>query len=297
MKGIYFVILMVLGLTYIADAQIRVPQLSPLEKIETKIGMVEVELIYSRPSMRNRVIFGDLVPYNKVWRTGANRNTKITFSEEVLVGDIVLPAGSYSIFSKPQKDFWEIYFHTELNEFGAPDTLDSENILVTLKINPNAVKEQVETFTLRFKSHTSNSAVLRLSWENTQLDIPISTDTDQLLQSKLYQSIVDLAKNYEGAAWIYFDKEKDYAKALSAINRCIEIMEAEIPFEKWVADESNLGNPNRPRRYLTKAQVLAALGQKSEAIVQAKKSLEIAHKIKSQYYIDKNSRYIEEWEQ
>ena len=295
MRGICNILLLVLGMSCFADAQIRGAKLSPTEKIETYVGMVEVELVYSRPSMRNRKIFGDLVPFDKIWRTGANRNTKITFSEEILIGDIILEAGTYSIFSKPNKDSWDIYFHTELDAFGAPDTLQQENILAALKLNPTTLKEKVETFELTFKSHTISSAVLSLAWENTMLDIPLSTDVDKLLESKLYQSHVALAKTYESAAWIYFDKEKNYTKALDAINRCIDIMEAEIPLEKWMADESNLRNPNRPRRYMTKAQILAELGQKTEAIVEAEKALDIAYKIDSKNYIRKNLAFIKEW--
>ena len=296
MKAIYFILVLVLGSAFIVDAQIKVPRLSPKEKIATTIGMVEVELIYSRPSMRNRKIFGDLVPFNEVWRTGADLNTKIVFSENVLVGNQLLKAGSYTIFSKPNRDSWEVYFHAELNEYGAPDSLQSEKILATLVLDPTPLTEPIETFALTFENHTSNSVVLNLSWENTEIKIPISTDVDKIIQSMLYQANVDLARNYESAAWIYFDKEKKYLEALDAINRSIEIMEAEIPFVKWVADKSNLSNPNRPRRYLTKAQILAQLDKKNEAIVEAKKSLDIGYKIESEYYIKKCLDFIEEWE-
>ncbi len=288
---------MILGTTLIGFGQMPIPKLSPLEKIETMIGMSEVTLTYSRPSMRNREIFGDLVPYDKIWRTGANRNTKIIFSEAVVVGQSPIPAGSYTIFSKPNKESWEFYIHTELNEYGAPDSLFSENIIARYKTVPILLKYPIETFELSFKNHTSNSAVLSLAWEHTRIDIPISVNSDQLIQDKFYQFYVDQASHYESAAWIYYDKEKNYHQALIAINKCIEIMESEIPFERWVADESNLRNPNRPRRYLTKAEILAKLNQKSRAIEAAKKSLDIAYKINSDYYIEKNTTYIKDWQE
>lgn len=288
-------VLLLLSFAFVLNAQINIPKLSPLEKIETNIGMVGVELIYSRPSMRNRVIFGELVPFDKIWRTGANRNNKITFSGDVLIGSLRLPAGSYSIFSKPSTESWEIYFHKESDEYGISDSIDFQNVVITFIAKPMHIEDEVETFSLAFKNHTSNSAVLNLSWENTQIEIPISTNSDDIIQAQLYQMFVDQAGSYESASWIYFDKEHDYAKALNAINKCIAIMESEIPFEKWVAEESNLRNPNRPRRYLTKAEILAKLNRKPEAIVEAKKSLEIAYKIESEYYINKCLAYIEKW--
>jgi len=103
------------------EKQIPYPHLSPLQKIETKVGIVDFTLVYSRPSMRGRKIFGDLVPYNKIWRTGANKNTKIVFHDQVMIGDTELDAGTYTIIAKPNIDKWEIYFHTELDEYGIPE--------------------------------------------------------------------------------------------------------------------------------------------------------------------------------
>ncbi len=150
MRVILYVLLACLSLMSSVNAQINGPRLSPSEKIETTIGMVEVELIYSRPSMRNRKIFGALVPFNEIWRTGANLNTKITFSEDVRVGNQSLAAGSYSIFSIPSQTSWEIYFHKELNDYGAPKSLISENILATLIVKPMMLSDQVETFGFSF---------------------------------------------------------------------------------------------------------------------------------------------------
>ena len=122
MKQVIFVYLTGLSLMF---AQIQTPQASPSSKIEQIVGLTKVNIEYSRPSMRGRVIMGDLVPYGAIWRTGANANTKITFSDDVKIGGGILKAGTYAIYSRPDKLTWDIYFYTKYNNW---------NILIMRKV-------------------------------------------------------------------------------------------------------------------------------------------------------------------
>ncbi len=276
-------------------AQVSGPQLSPFQKTETRVGIVNVTLEYSRPSMRGRTIFGGLVPFGKIWRTGANKNTKIIFKDKVLIGDQELKAGTYSLFTKPNQDQWEIYFHTELDEYGVGETLDPKNILVQMTIPVVSLNRDVESLAISFDHLTTSSAILGITWERTYIPIPIKIPTDEIIQDQLFDANIDLAGDYESAAWTYYENEKDYKKALTNINKCISLMEKEEPFELWLKGEGNLDNPNRPRRYLLKSQIHEKLGEMDKAITAAKQSMQIAKKIKSKYYIKTNTEHLKKW--
>lgn len=275
--------------------QISVPKLSPFQKTEIKIGMVEVVLEYSRPSMRGRKIFGDLVPYGKIWRTGANKNTKIVFKDKVLIGNQELKAGTYSVFTKPNQDKWDIYFHTELDQYGIGETLDPKNIVAQVSIPVVQLERDLESLSITFDNLTTHSAILGIAWERTYIPIPIKIPTNDIIQDKLFEANTNLAGNYESAAWTYYEYEKDYKSALIAIDKCISIMEKEEPFEVWLKGEGNLDNPNRPRRYLTKSEIHDKLGETAQAIKAAKKSLEIAEKINAKRYIKINTENLKKW--
>ena len=121
-------ILMAFTMAYSVNAQITTPQPSPFSKIEQKVGLTDVTLEFSRPAMRGRTIFGNLVPYGKMWRTGANANTKITFSTDVTVGGSTLKAGTYAVFTTPNETSWDVIFYSDASNWGTPREWDDAKV-------------------------------------------------------------------------------------------------------------------------------------------------------------------------
>ena len=130
-----------------ADAQIA-PQASPASKMEQRVGLTDLTITYSRPGKKGREIFGDVVPYDQIWRTGANENTKFTCSDAVIFGKDTLKAGTYALFTKPGKESWEIYFYTETNNWGTPEEWSDAKVALKTSVAVSHVKEVTENFTI-----------------------------------------------------------------------------------------------------------------------------------------------------
>ena len=112
----------------LCNAQITAPKASPLAKTEQKVGLTDITIQYSRPGKKDRVVFGDVVPFGEIWRLGANENTKITASDELIFGKDTLKAGTYAIYAKPSTDKWEIFFYTETTNWGTPENWDEKKV-------------------------------------------------------------------------------------------------------------------------------------------------------------------------
>ena len=186
-----------LSANLLAQERLLPPKPSPFQKTETKIGIVEMSLEYSRPSMRGRKIFGGLVEYGKIWRTGANLNTKVSFKEKVQIGDYKLEAGAYTLFTKPNPDSWEVYFYSLLEEYGAPETLDSKNVVAQITVPVVKLKRDIETLSISFDNLTSNSVTLGIAWERSYIPVPIKIPTDEIMQDKFLMANIALAGDYE----------------------------------------------------------------------------------------------------
>ncbi|MEL6925760.1 MAG: DUF2911 domain-containing protein [Bacteroidota bacterium] len=297
MKRLLFLSLSMLVLMSLRaqERQILYPHLSPTQTTETIIGgTVTVQMVYSRPSMRGRSIFGGLEPYGKIWRTGANKNTKIIFQDKVMVGDHALEAGTYTLFTKPNIDHWDIYFHTELDEYGAPEVLEEKNIKVHITVPVIALPQPYETLSIDFNDFTANSANLRIAWASTAVDIPISIPTEEILSKRLTKERTILADDYSMAAFILSEKENKQAQALQAINQSIALTENGQSFEAWLKT-ADLTDRYLPYRYKLKSEILAKLGRTQEAIQCAKRSLQIGRTVKDGFYIQGNLDNLEQW--
>src|SRR5210317_162065 len=135
----------IIAMSLNVNAQIDTPAPSPFSKIEQKVGLTDVTLEYPRPSMKGRTIFGNLVPYGKVWRLGANMNTKITFGDDVIVGDATLKAGSYAVYAIPNESNWEVIFYTDSNNGGLPQNWDDSKVAAKVTSGVNALPFDIET--------------------------------------------------------------------------------------------------------------------------------------------------------
>lgn len=276
MKKIIFITLISSSLTF---SQIQTPQASPSAKIEQTVGLTKVNVVYSRPAMRGRVIMGDLVPYGAIWRTGANANTKITFSDDVKIGGGILKAGTYAIYTRPNNFTWDIYFYTKYDNWNVPKKWDESKVATQLRVNTNSIKPSVENFTISIDKITNNSAVLKFSWENTQISVPFEVPTDKKTMASIEEVMRENPnwRDYYNAAIYYRESNRDLEKAKEWMTKAIEL------------------DGGKYFVYRQQALILAALNDKKGAIVASKKSLELAKKEGNQDYIRLNTKAIKEW--
>ncbi|MEJ2585727.1 MAG: DUF2911 domain-containing protein, partial [Robiginitalea sp.] len=162
---------------FLGYSQIETPAPSPSSTLKQMVGLTEVTVNYSRPSMRGRTVFGDLVPFGKVWRTGANANTTISFSQDVNVAGQTLKAGTYAIYTKPAADSWEVYFYTDTENWGTPQQWEDSKVAATARVPAKKNSWPVETFSITIDNITNNGATLGMHWENTSVEVPFEVPT------------------------------------------------------------------------------------------------------------------------
>lgn len=271
--------LAVLGITFATNAQIQAPQPSPFSKVEQKVGLTDVTLEYSRPNMRARTIFGDLVPYGKVWRLGANNNTKISFSTDVTVEGKELKAGTYALFAIPNENNWDIVFYSSAENWGAPQELDESKIAAKVSAKTYSLPMDIETFTLSFDDLSSNGATLGMMWSNVYAGVNIGVPTDKMVSASIDKVMNGPgAGDYYAAATYYLQEGKDIKQA-----------------KTWM-DKAMSMTP-KPAFYQLRQQSLiyAKAGDKKGAIEIAKKSLAASKEAGNMDYVKMNTDSLKEW--
>ena len=279
MKKLFLIVCLV-AFTYAADAQITTPQPSPFSKIEQKVGLTDVTLEFSRPNMRGRAIFGDLVPFGKIWRTGANANTKITFSTDVTVNGQNLKAGTYAIYTIPNKDKWEVMFYSDATNWGTPRKWNDSKVAAktTAEVVPMPMK--IETYTMTFDDLTNSSAVIGILWENTYVGIQFETPTDKAVQASIDKVMSGPgAADFYAAAVYYKQAGKNVDQAVKWIDKAIDMTKDQPRF--WYYRQQSL--------------IHAMAGNKKGAIAAAKTSLELATKAGNDDYVKMNKDSLKEW--
>jgi hypothetical protein len=259
----------------IADAQpIKTPAPSPVQTIKQDFGISSVELTYSRPSMRGRKIFGDLEPWNRMWRTGANAATRIKFADSVTIGGRGVKAGEYVIYTVPQQNGpWEVIINKGINNWGIDGYKESEDV-ARFTVTPVKLDKPVETFTMQFANVKPNSTELQIMWENTQLNLPIMTDIEGKVMAQINNAMNRDNRPYFQSAMFYLENGKDLNQAVTWFDKAIE----QNPTAFWI--------------YHQKANALAKLGKKEEARATAQKSMEIARQAKNDDYVRLNEKLI-----
>jgi len=274
-------LLVVLSLLIITSvsAQVKTPAPSPFQKLEQKVGLTAVTLEYSRPGMKGRTIFGGLVPFNKVWRTGANANTKITFSTDVTIGGTALKAGSYAIYTKPTSDSWEVIFYSDATNWGLPQEWDDTKVAATVKVNTFVMPMSIETFTMTFDDLSNDSANMGILWENTYVAVTIEVPTDTMVMATIDASLSGpTANDYYASAVYYLQEGKDLGKALEWIDKAISMREKPA---YWYFRQKSL--------------IHAKSGDKKSAITAAKTSLDLATEAGNDDYVTMNTNSLKEW--
>jgi hypothetical protein len=232
-----------------------------------------IELSYSRPNIKGRSVIGNLVPFGKVWRTGANGATTLTFGDDVTIGDKKIPAGKYGLLSIPDKENWTLII-TKQTDVTSPAAYKETEDVVRVNVKAMITANKVETFTIQFANVKSNTCELQLMWENTAVALPISTDVDAKVMSQINNIMTKDNLPYFNAAMYYMENGKDLNQALSWFNKGID------------------QNPDAFYMYHQKANCLAKLGKKQEAIATATKSIELATAAKNSDYVKLNEDLI-----
>lgn len=258
-----------------ANAQLKTPAPSPTQTIRQDFGLSSIELSYSRPGMKNRKIFGDLVPFGKVWRTGANQATTISFGDEVTIGDVKIPAGKYGLLSIPDEDQWTLIITRQL-DVTSPAAYKPEMDVVRVSAKTMKMDDKMETFTMQFADVKPTSCQLHLMWEKTAVALPISTDIDKKIMSQINQVMTVDNKPYYAAAVYYMENGKDLNQALEWFDKAVELQ------------------PNAFFIHHQRANCLAKLGRKKEARDAAQKSKELAIAQKNDDYVRLNDKLLDE---
>jgi len=278
MKNLFSVLFAVLAISLVntANAQIMTPSPSPFSKVEQKVGLTDVHIEYSRPSVKGRTIFGDLVPYGKRWRTGANAATKVTFSKDVTINGKDLKAGSYALFTTPAAAKWDIHFftHTTSNSGGYGDATPA----LTVSATPEKTGMNVESFLINVDNLRDESATLSIIWANTRASVNIGVHTEKEAMASIDKTLAGpTSGDYYAAGTYLASKGKDMDKALMYIQKATK------------------GGSPKFWQVKNEAEVLAKLGRHKEAIKTAKQSLALATEAGNGDYIKMNKDNIAKW--
>lgn len=276
-KKTTFALLTFLLISFVSFAQqIQMPQASPSAKIIQKVGLTDVSVDFSRPSTKGRKIFGELVPYGEVWRTGANGATVLTFSTDVTVGGQNVPSGSYALYSIPGKSEWTIILSKNTKLWGAIGYQQSDD-QVRFVVPASKTSKKYETFDIAFNNFTDNSAVVSMKWETTRVDFKIETEVDPIVMAEIKKLVIDTetkdpALLFQAASY-YFTNSKDLNQAYA-----------------WVKASTD----SDPKYWTVhmRAKIEMALGMKTEALESATKSREMAKVEKNPDYVSLNDRLI-----
>ena len=258
-----------------AEAQLKTPAPSPTQTIKQDFALSTIELSYSRPGMKGRKVFGDLVPFGKVWRTGANNATTVTFGEDVTVGGKKVPAGKYGLVTIPDKNNWTVILTKQL-DVTSPAAYKQEMDVVRVDAKTMKLDQNVESFTMQFANIKPANCELHIMWENTAVAVPISSDVETRVMAQIDQQMNKDNRPYFAAAMYYLDNGKDLNQALGWFDKAVEIN----PKAFWIHHQ--------------RANALAKLGKKDEAKLAANKSMELAKEAKNDDYVKLNEKLLAE---
>lgn len=262
--------------SFTVNAQLKVPAPSPTQTIDQNFALSNIKIEYSRPSVKDRVIYGGLVPFGKVWRTGANASTKVTFGEDVQVQGAALAAGTYALYTIPNKDSWDILFYKDLKLGGNVNDYKAENEALRFTVKPSALANKVEMFTINISDMTANAATIELLWDKTRVAFNVTTEIDSKIMKNIETSMANDSRPYHQAANYYYENNKDINQALAWSTKAVE----QNPKAYWMSH--------------LKAKIQLKLKDYKGAIASAEQSMTVAKEAKADEYVEMNAKLIEE---
>lgn len=265
---------------FVAEAQIKTPQASPKAIVNQIVGLTDVEVVYSRPGARGRAVFGNLVPFGKLWRTGANENTVITFSDDVVIDGKTLKKGKYAIYTVPRIESWDVIFYSKTDNWGLPENWSDADVALKTTVKEEALNKAVETFTIGINNLDATSGNIDIAWENSSASVKFEVPTDKLASESIKKVLAGPTSNdyFAAAQYTFQSKGGDIAKAREYVDKALELS-AEKPFYF----------------YRLKSLIQAKQGDKKGAIETAKVSLAASEAAKNQDYVKMNKDSISEW--
>jgi len=264
-----------------ANAQIKTPQASLKAEIEQAVGLTTIDVEYFRPAKKGRLVFGDLVPYGKVWRTGANENTTVDIDTDIEINGQNLAAGKYALYTIPKAEMWDVIFYKTTDNWGLPKTWNESDVVLKASVKPETLTKDVEYFTIDVTPKNNNEGTLNISWEKTIVHVPFNVPTHKIAMESINANINENAKasDYYAAGTYLFSVNQEMNKALEYVNKAIDMQEGEAPF--YMLRQKSL--------------IQAATGDKKGAVETAEKSLRAAEKAGNDDYIKMNRNSILEW--
>jgi hypothetical protein len=271
---IALVISITLAVAGTARAQLTLPQPSPLAKVSQVVGLTEISVEYSSPAVKGRKIWGGLLPYDELWRTGANSATKVTFSKDVTVADSPVPAGTYALFTIPSKTSWTVILNKNPNQGGTRDyKKELDLVRFTVKPQPAAHRERLA---FQIEDFSDNAASLDIEWEKVRVRIPIKLTTDAQALANIKSMTDNAWRPYTNAARYLLEAKKDYPMAMELVDKSIGVK------EDWL-------------NVWTKAQILAAQGKYKDAYPLAEKANALGQKAEFFFFQDDVMKALSDW--
>ncbi|MEN9524963.1 MAG: hypothetical protein RLZZ256_347 [Bacteroidota bacterium] len=266
---------LLLSTTLLTEAQLKTPAPSPAQTLRQDFGLGNIEISYSRPGVRGRKIFGDVVPFGQVWRSGANSATTVTFTDEVIIGGKKLAPGKYGLLTIPGSKEWVVIISKQTNVTSPADYKADQDLV---RVNAAAAKSKTatETFTISLQDIKNTSCNLVISWDKRQITVPIQTEIEAKIMANIEAAMKTEKPPYYNAAMYYMDNGKDLNQALSWFDKAVEAN----PTAFWI--------------HYQRANCLAKLGKKAEAIAGAEKSKQLATEAKNGDYVKLNEKLIAE---
>ena len=272
-------ILMIVLITFFfsttSKSQTFLPASSPSQTIKQQFGLGSIEVIYSRPGSKGRRVFGDLVPYNKLWRTGANAATKINFTNQVELYGRKVDSGSYVLYTIPGEESWEIIINKGIGNIGTEGYKESEDV-ARFKIQPIKIKKKTALFTIQFADVQPEQCELQLLWENKLISIRITTNIKEKIRAQINAALLTNNKSFWEAAQFYYEYDKNLNKALEYATKASDINLKAF----WI--------------FLYKAKIQQEMGDNAGALLSSKISLQLAKEAKNDDYIKMNERLQKE---
>lgn len=270
---------MLTGIT-VANAQMSIPRASQYGEVEQRIAFTEVEVEYYRPNVRGRMIFGDLVPFDKIWRTGANDATIIEFDQPLEIEGVAVDSGTYAMFTIPGETEWTVVLNSDHEQWGAYNHDESKDVL-KVNVPVEELGEVVETFTIGFENVMGNKADLVMMWDRTRVRLNIVTELEKNMQKYIEEALRD-PENKEHEVYTnvgrYYFQDGDNDMAAKYLDKALKINE-----KHWLA-------------WWVRAQVYESEENYKEAVQAGETAIKMGLASDPEFgYADRLKEIVEEW--